>query len=156
MLEKISKDYELHVIYSSKSECNDNYFSYYIPLDWIPNKQSLDFPILISAMDNKNKDFKELCANAAAIISKAGGGSCLDVMQFHIPLIYLKGMAKHEDENARHLSKLGYACSFEEWKSTGYSFEKLKEMKKKIDTDMANIKLLRQYLWRNDNASKSL
>ena len=29
-------------------------------------------------------------------------------------------------------------------------------MKKKIDTDMANIKLLRQYLWRNDNASKSL
>ena len=32
----------------------------------------------------------------------------------------------------------------------------LKEMKKKIDTDMANIKLLRQYLWRNDNASKSL
>lgn len=156
VLEKISKDYELHVIYSSKSECNDNYFSYYIPLDWIPNKQSLDFPILISAMDNKNKDFKELCANAAAIISKAGGGSCLDVMQFHIPLIYLKGMAKHEDENARHLSKLGYACSFEEWKSTGYSFEKLKEMKKKIDTDMANIKLLRQYLWRNDNASKSL
>ena len=41
-------------------------------------------------------------------------------------------------------------------KSTIEAFEKLKEMKKKIDTDMANIKLLRQYLWRNDNASKSL
>lgn len=146
ILNDIKNEYELHVIHSSVSECSSEYHSYFTPINWLPDKRKLDYPPLKQYPENSAVDFYELCSNCSGIISKPGGGTCADSLRFCTPLVYLQGMAKHEEKNAQHFSKLGYACSFDEWKSTGFSDKKLDCISKKIAADMAGVELISHYL----------
>lgn len=146
VLKKLRRDYELHVIYSALDECSKKYYSYYTPISWLPEKEKPDYPPLNRFSDNQKVDFNELCSASAAIISKPGGGTCADALRLHTPLVYLEGMAKHEEINAAHFSALGYACSFKEWEATGFSAEKLERMREKIAADMAGVPLISHHL----------
>ena len=148
ILNCIPDKYELYVIYSTLEECSSTFKSFYMPIDWMPDKNNLEYPPLISFETKKLVDFKKICSNASAIISKPGGGTCLDALQFQIPLIYLQGMAKHEDENAAQLLSRGCSCSFEEWKDSGFSIKRLENIKVRIAQDMHDVKLLsHRLLW---------
>lgn len=146
ILRKIQNIYEIHVIHSSISECSPCYYSYYTPINWLPEKEHLNAPPLNRYPDHKKVNFYDLCFKSSAIISKPGGGTCVDALRLHTPLVYLQGMAKHEEKNAQHFKELGYACSFEEWEKTGFSAEKLDQMRKKIAADMAHTELISHHL----------
>lgn len=146
ILSKIQNEYEIHVIHSSMSECSTEYNSYYTPINWLPDRDNPDYPPLNRYPQNAKTDFNQLCLQSSAIISKPGGGTCLDSLRLHTPLIYLQGMAKHEEKNAEHFRELGYACSFNEWESTGFSLKKIENMREKISTDMAKTELIIHHL----------
>lgn len=146
VLHKIKKEYTLHVIHSSGHECRSDYHSYYTPINWMPDPEHLAYPPLYRYPENTTVDFYKLCSQSAAIISKPGGGTCADSLRLHTPLVYLQGMAKHEEQNAHHFRALGYACSFQEWEDTGFSMEKLDCMRKKIAADMAGVASICHYL----------
>lgn len=146
ILDKIQREYEIHVIHSSARECGRGYHSYYTPINWLPEKERPEYPPLNRYPDNAKADFYDLCSHSCAIISKPGGGTCADSLRLHTPLVYLQGMARHEEINALHFRRLGYACSFKEWEDTGFSAQKLEEMRENIAADMASAELISHHL----------
>lgn len=145
VIEKIKAEYELHVIYSTKNECRGNNIEYYMPIEWMPNLENPEFPPLYKAVNDQKVDFRQLCRSCCALMSKPGGGSCLDAIQFQIPFIYLNGMAEHENENGKHLSALGFGIRFEEWMKEGCSMETIHNIQKNIFSEMQNVELLSKY-----------
>lgn len=139
VLSRIPRSYELHVIHSSPQECGDGDPSYYTPIRWMPDPEHPEAPPLYRYPDHAPVCLDALCRSSAAIISKPGGGTCADCLRLHIPLVYLQGMARHEEENARHFRALGYACSFEEWEESGFSPDRLRKMSRKIAADMSDV-----------------
>lgn len=146
VLHKIQTKYDIHVIHSADRECSEGHHSYYTPINWLPDQKNPDNPPLYRYPDNTSANFYELCSKSAAIISKPGGGTCADCLRLHIPLVYLQGMAQHEEKNALHFQTLGYACSFQEWEATGFSMEKLDSMRHKITADMAAVPFISHHL----------
>ena len=141
-LNDIDKRYSLNVIFSSYEECINKYTSFYIPINWMPESYNLEYPPLKNYINKENVSFNEICMNSLAIISKPGGGTYLDSLRFCIPLIYLEPMAEHERLNLVQFEKLGFCCSFDEWKKADYSIDILKSIKQKITNEMRDIELI--------------
>ncbi|MCF2859913.1 hypothetical protein L1286_20730 [Pseudoalteromonas sp. SMS1] len=73
-------------------------------------------------------EFDSLTASAAAIITKPGGASLLDSLNFATPLILLPAFGEYEMHNARTWLSLGFAVTFEQWQANDCSFELLRTL----------------------------
>lgn len=147
-IDSIDNKYDLSIIYSSRGECRGQYLELYIPISWWPNCNKPDYPTLINAKNESPVDFQLLCKNSCAIISKPGGGSCLDCLRYAFPLIYLDPMARHERENALLFEELGFAISYDQWARTGCSFQVIQTMQARIVKELRSVPLLSEYICR--------
>jgi hypothetical protein len=64
-----------------------------------------------------------LVANEKAVISKPGGGTILDSLSSGTPVIFLEPLAEHERHNQLLWSSLGFGITYNEWKSSGFSYD---------------------------------
>lgn len=148
VIDSLKNDYRLNIIYSSPNECRGGGDEYYIPIDWTPSKTDPDFPPLYSVARDEEVCFHDLCKCSCAIVSKPGGGTCLDALRYSIPLIMLEPMAIHEKANALLFEQLGFAISFKSWEANGYSFQDLLSAKTRIEAELFDVPLLSEYICR--------
>jgi hypothetical protein len=64
-----------------------------------------------------------LVAHGKAVISKPGGGTLLDSLSSGTPVIFLEPLAEHERKNQLLWSFLGFGITYDEWKSSGFSYD---------------------------------
>lgn len=144
--DSIENRYELHIIYSDKSECRGEHVEYYLPINWIPSYTHEDFPPLFNACSDTSVDFGNLCKNGCAIVSKPGGGSCIDALRYALPLVMLEPMAKHELKNAELFEHLGFGINFKNWIENNYQYSILNDIHSKIIAEMSDVPLLSEYI----------
>ncbi|OCQ18374.1 hypothetical protein A7985_23900 [Pseudoalteromonas luteoviolacea] len=90
-----------------------------------------DLTILPEANSNGpplNINFEQLAQSAPAIITKPGGASLLDSLNFATPLVLLPAYGDYETQNANTWLSMGFAVTFEQWQDSGYSFALLQEL----------------------------
>ncbi|KZN64657.1 hypothetical protein [Pseudoalteromonas luteoviolacea] len=90
-----------------------------------------DLTILPEANSNKSPssiNFEQLARSAPAIITKPGGASLLDSINFATPLVLLPAFGEYEKQNANTWLSLGFAVTVEQWQESGYSFDMLKKL----------------------------
>ncbi|MBQ7046357.1 MAG: hypothetical protein IJN85_01270 [Oscillospiraceae bacterium] len=145
-VESIKNLYDLHIVYSNKHECKGENNEYYVPIEWMPDMSNLEHPPLCNNSNGQRSSFQQLCADCSGIVSKPGGGSCLDALRFKIPIIMLDGMAKHENINAELYSEWGFGIKYNDWAQKGYSLEVLESIGRHIEIEMREVKLLSEYL----------
>lgn len=138
--------YDLNIIYSDMVECRGTHAEYYIPINWNPSDTQADFPPLYEAAGDALADFCDLCKNSCAIVSKPGGGSCIDALRYALPLVMLEPMARHELKNAEFFAQLGFGISFKRWAENDYKYSVLDDIRSKIITEMSDVPLLSEYI----------
>ncbi|ATY13051.1 hypothetical protein CU254_23355 [Amycolatopsis sp. AA4] len=73
-------------------------------------------------------DSFELVRSARAMVSKPGGGTCLDSLWAATPLLLLEPLGAAEKRNAEVWQRLGFGLPYETWRDSGFSGELLAEM----------------------------
>ncbi|WP_409179635.1 hypothetical protein F9C11_24115 [Amycolatopsis sp. VS8301801F10] len=73
-------------------------------------------------------DSFELVRSARAMVSKPGGGTCLDSLWAATPLLLLEPLGEAEKRNADVWQRLGFGLPYETWRDSGFSAGLLAEM----------------------------
>lgn len=73
-------------------------------------------------------DSFDLVRAARAMVSKPGGGTCLDSLWAATPLLLLEPLGAAEKRNAEVWQRLGFGLPYETWRDSGFSGELLAGM----------------------------
>ncbi|WP_019911062.1 hypothetical protein [Paenibacillus sp. HW567] len=65
---------------------------------------------------------------AAAVISKPGGGALIDSLASGTPLVLLEPFGPHEKINSDLWEALGFGIRYEQWQQTGFDSEELRRL----------------------------
>ncbi|NYV73238.1 hypothetical protein [Streptomyces sp. UH6] len=68
----------------------------------------------------------DMARQAAAMVSKPGGGTLLDSLWSATPLVLLEPAGRHEEHNARLWCQLGFGVRYEQWQAAGFDPEFLR------------------------------
>ncbi|MDK1290676.1 hypothetical protein [Pseudoalteromonas umbrosa] len=95
---------------------------------WLSIEALPELKLCAEPSDDKSQrrfEFDQLAKSAAAIITKPGGASLLDSLNFATPLILLPAFGEYEERNACTWQSLGFAVTFDQWQASDYSYELL-------------------------------
>lgn len=150
--EKLKNKYEIYTIHSTKEEAEQfktlfNEKSFYMPIDWLPDEKTA-FPPLIDSENGEFVSYRDMARNCCAVVSKPGGGTCLDALLIKVPPIFLQSMAKHESNNSLHMVKNHLANYFEIWEDENFSYEFLLQIREKLIIKTENMSYITDYIER--------
>ncbi len=116
---------------------------------WVRNKDGeYTYPRMIELKEKKEMNISRdsLYGNVKAIVSKPGGGTLLDSLEYQIPIIFVGSLGYWEEKNAELWIDLGLGMWFDEWKQKDFSFLVLEETHERIKKMKAKIPLLEEVI----------
>lgn len=153
-IKELYDKYELYTIHSTAAEARKYHKMFgiktlYTPIEWIPESNEPSYPPLIDNSTGENLLFHTLLRSCCAVISKPGGGTCLDALTMKVPPIFLQSMANHEKCNMINMTTNYIGINFNCWKESNYSYDKLLEVKENLISKLLSKPYLYEYINRN-------
>lgn len=150
----ILKRYNVNVILQESEQLNafsNARLFYNYKKAYIDSKGEYCVPKVKEFSENQWKtiDTQELLKDIDFIISKPGGGTCLDCLNFGIPVIFLEPVALHEKENASFFVENGLGIYFEDWVNDTDPSERLLRLNNNICDFMSETQQYTKYIKEN-------
>ncbi len=109
---------------------------------WVPWKKcrsdDYEFPPMIEVghapqqQAPATRRLDDIASRNMAIVSKPGGGTLLDSIEFATPVIFLDPFGEYERANAELWERLGFGISMERWQRQEYSLDVLVAMHERL------------------------
>lgn len=96
--------------------------------------------------DIKIIDMQKLLCDVDFIISKPGGGTCLDCLNFGIPFVFLNPIAPHEKDNAEYFIKNGLGIYYLDWINCKNRDGEFRKINQNICAYMKNTRFIYNYI----------
>jgi hypothetical protein len=144
-----------HVMYYRKEYkkiLKENLKILYLDEEWKPWERGKDgeytYPRMAELRGEKeiNISRNDLYGSVKAIVSKPGGGTLLDSLEYQIPIVFAGSLGYWEEKNAELWIDLGFGMWFDEWTRKGFSFLVLEEMHERIMKEKKVIPLLEEVI----------
>lgn len=125
-------------------EPSDRITTYMNDVNWCAwkQKEKCGFPTYIMKQKQGEVEHKlfdrpyhwllEITSRQKAIIAKPGAGTLIDSFITETPIILLKPFGSHEQKNLEVWKNLGFGILFDEWQTTNFDMEVLKEAHQNI------------------------
>ncbi len=150
-IKKLYNNYEVLTIHSTEDEAKQyakefGIESFYTPINWLPNMNEYSYPPLINVENGRDTQFHIILNSCCAVISKPGGGTCLDAITMKVPPIFLEGMAEHEKSNMLNMTSNHIGVDFNTWELNNYSYDVLLDIKENLVKKLLNKRYLYEYI----------
>jgi|GEM_PF-3143735 len=148
--EKLIDKYEINAILSTKQEATDfksrfDVRTFYMPIEWMPD-ESTPYPPLVDYESGKLVSYRNIARKCCAMISKPGGGTCLDALLMKVPPIFLQGMAKHEIANSISMIENHFGYSFDMWEKQNFSYDIINQIHDNLIQKTSYMSYIADYL----------